>query len=157
MDISKASNIERLFFDLLNRNPKLLKEKMEDFETTGNLDLTEHLTTLTNRYQFISHSTTHKDRCLTIQSVYNQTNMIIDPHTASAISSAVALRDNTRVPMICMETAKPTKFEETIQEALGFIPKRPSQFMELEKKEQRFYDVGATVALLKKFIEEQVK
>jgi len=58
--------------------------------------------------------------------------------------------------MLCMETAKPTKFESAIQEALGFVPERPQGFDALEEKEQRFFDVDASDEAIKLFIKEKL-
>jgi len=44
------------------------------------------------------------------------------------------------VPMVCLETALPAKFEETVREAVGRVPERPTRFVGIESKE-RFCDV----------------
>ena len=54
--------------------------------------------------------------------------------------------------MICMETAKPCKFEASVEEALGMLPDRPPAFRDIETQPQRFYDVAATEEALKTFI-----
>lgn len=52
-----------------------------------------------------------------IQYVHEKTGSIIDPHTADALKVATDVRD-TNIKTICLETALPVKFEETIGEAL---------------------------------------
>jgi len=42
------------------------------------------------------------------------------------------------VPMVCLETAQPAKFSETIVEAIGREPPRPAAFADLEAEPQRF-------------------
>jgi len=152
MDISKASNIERLFYDLVDNDAQILTDKMTEFETTKSLDLTQYLTKLTD-YGFISGNSTHTQRCDVIKSVYAKTKRIIDPHTAAAVKVALDVNDG-KVPMICMETAKPTKFEDAVKEALGFVPPRPEGFDDLEQKEQRFFDCEATQQSVKDFIKK---
>ena len=49
--------------------------------------------------------------------------MVVDPHTADGVK--VGLEHRERVLLICIETALPAKFAATIQEALGYEPKRP--------------------------------
>ena len=44
------------------------------------------------------------------------------------------------VPMVCLETALPVKFGDTVLEALGRLPGRPPRFEALEDLE-RFCDV----------------
>jgi threonine synthase len=156
MDISKASNIERLFFDLLDRKPDILSETMAEFETTKSVDLSHLYPKLRDDLGFISGRSTHNERRDVIKSVYSQFNYIIDPHTASAVKVAQDYHDQSKIPMICMETAKPTKFESAVKEAIGFIPNRPKGFNGLEDREQRFYEIDASVEALKAFIKENI-
>jgi threonine synthase len=156
MDISKASNIERLFFDLLDRKPDILSETMAEFETTKSVDLSHLYPKLRDDLGFISGRSTHNERRDVIKSVYSQFNYIIDPHTASAVKVAQDYHDQSKIPMICMETAKPTKFESAVEEAIGFIPDRPKRFRGLEDREQRFYEIDASVEALKAFIKENI-
>jgi threonine synthase len=152
MDISKASNIERLFFDLYDRDAVKLSEVMNTFETTKSVDLSDKVDFLRHNIGFLSDASTHDARLATIKQVYHSHGYIIDPHTAAAVKAAYQYRDDTGVPMICMETAKPTKFESAVSEAIGFIPERPKPFQGLEEKPQRFFDVDPSVDALKVFI-----
>lgn len=154
MDISKASNIERFFYDVVGRDASVLADLMKEFETTHTLDLSQYLDKIQNEIGFYSGPSDHNERKRVIQDTYKQTHVIVDPHTASAIKVAKEYRDDSTVPMICMETAKPTKFESAIQEALGFVPERPPGFEGLEDKEQRFFDVAASDESVKRFIKE---
>jgi threonine synthase len=54
--------------------------------------------------------------------------------------------------MICLETALPTKFEETILEALGRPAPRPKGLEYLESLPQRVEKIGADVENLKRII-----
>jgi threonine synthase len=152
MDISKASNIERLFFDLYDRDPVQLSKVMTTFETTKFVDLSDKVDYLRHDMGFFSDASTHDERLATMKQVYDSHGYIIDPHTAAAVKAAYQFRDNSGVPMICMETAKPTKFESAVSEAIGFIPERPKPFQGLEEKPQRFFDIDASVEALKRFI-----
>ncbi len=151
MDISKASNIERLFFDVLGRDAALLSQNMQAFESTASLDLKACLPSLLNEYGFVSGSSTHDERQAVIQSVYRNSGIVVDPHTAAALKVAYEYQCDA-IPMVCMETAKPAKFEETVQAALGIVPDRPAAFVGLESKPQRFFDLPADVTSLKQFI-----
>jgi threonine synthase len=157
MDISKASNIERYFFDLLDRNPDRLKTLMDTFDATKKIDLSDFLSEIKNKDGFVSSASTHEERKAIIQSTYKETQRIIDPHTAASVKVALEFKKEDSVPMICMETAKPTKFEEAIHEALGFIPDRPAGFEGLEEKDQRFFDVLDSAESVKSFIRSILK
>ena len=153
MDISKASNLERLIYDLLDQDSKKLAEVFKEFETHKRIDLSDHLPKL-QEIGFYSDPSTHEERKEVIQQVYDQTGIIIDPHTAAGVKAAM-IYEKDETPIVCMETAKPTKFEHTVEEAVGFVPDRPVDFKELENKEQRFYDVSKSADAVKAFIEDK--
>jgi len=56
------------------------------------------------------------------------------------------------VPLVCLETALPVKFAETIREALGREPERPAEFAGLEERPQRVRVIEQDVELLKRLI-----
>lgn len=136
MDISKASNFERLLYDLLEGDAKEVSAFMREFQHTGRAcfaDFGISPTALKDK-GFDSGSSSHSDRIKAIQWVYNHSGIIIDPHTADAVTVARQKHTDTDVPMVAMSTALPVKFEETIHEALGFVPKRETRFERLEEK-----------------------
>ena len=156
MDISKASNIERLFFDIVDRDPKACSDLMAEFETNKHISLVDKLDFI-NSVGFESDSCTHLDRVKCIKKVYDDSGYVIDPHTAAAMKFAFEKQElNNPVPIICMETAKSTKFESIISESLGFIPDRPEQFKNLESKPQRFFDVDNSIDSVKDFIKKNI-
>ena len=61
------------------------------------------------------------------------------------------LRDPT-VPMVVLETALPTKFEETMVEALGERPPRPAGLENLESLPQRSQVMDVDVDAVKSLI-----
>jgi threonine synthase len=56
------------------------------------------------------------------------------------------------VPLICLETALPAKFSETIHEALGRNPDRPAGYENIEALPQRFEVIDADAAKVKAYI-----
>ena len=87
--------------------------------------------------------------------IRRHTGVIVDPHTADGIKVALAHIDRD-VPMICLETALPAKFPETIIEALGREPERPAAYAGLETRPQRFERLPADVEAVKSFIARHV-
>jgi threonine synthase len=141
MDISKASNFERYVFDIAGRDPDLLRELWWQLDTRGEFDVAG--TPLRDKViasGFVSGSSTHADRLATIRSVFEQTGLVIDPHTADGVKVAreyLARGDGSATPMVCLETALPAKFEATIVEAIGRTPERPAAYDGLESLPQR--------------------
>ena len=54
--------------------------------------------------------------------------------------------------MICLETALPAKFGETISEALGRAPERPRALEDLEALPQRFEVIEPDAEIVKRAI-----
>jgi threonine synthase len=77
--------------------------------------------------------------------------MMIDPHTADGVHVVLQYRE-PGVPLICLETALPMKFAETIREAIGREPERPAEFAGLEERPQRVRVIEPDVELLKRLI-----
>jgi len=152
MDISVASNFERFLYDVLGRDPKLTRQYMEQFEKERVIDLskTPYFENVRNS-GIISGSSTHDDRIGTIRRVYEKYGRIIDPHTADGVNIGLQYKEKG-IPLICLETAKPTKFEDTIKEALGFVPKRPEQYKGLEQNKPRVELMDVDVHALKGYI-----
>ena len=76
---------------------------------------------------------------------------MVDTHTADGIKVGLEQR-RPGLPLICLETALPAKFEETIIEALGRKPERPAAMVGIENLPQRVEIMEADVTQLKKFI-----
>jgi threonine synthase len=154
MDISKASNFERFVFDLLERDaPKTQSIFGDGLSRDGFFDLSAdpRFAKAAHTYGFQSGKSTHADRLHTIQQVYAQNGIMVDPHTADGIKVAKE-HLNPAVPMIVLETALPIKFAATLVEALGLEPNRPAQFEGIEKLPKRVMVMKADVAQIKAYI-----
>jgi threonine synthase len=152
MDISKASNFERYVFDLVGRDAKRLAALWRQVDTQGVFDLrSSPVFAAMPATGFVSGSSSHADRLATIRSIYETYGQMIDTHTADGLKVGLAHRE-PGVPLICLETALPVKFAETIREALGRDPARPAGFEALEQAPQRVTVVDADAAQVKDFI-----
>ena len=152
MDISKASNFERFVFDLVGRNPAIVRNLWQQVDGGGAFDLrdTSHMSAL-GKYGIVSGSSSHADRLATIQDVWRQHEIMIDTHTADGVKVA---REHgvAGIPMIVLETAQPVKFAETIREALGCDPVRPQELDGIENLPQRVEVVDAQVDAIKQIV-----
>ena len=152
MDISKSSNFERYVYDLVGRDGAKLRGLWEKIEREGVLDLldTEYFGRISDS-GFVSGSSTHADRLATIRRLWKDYGVMVDPHTADGVKVGLDQWEE-RVPLVCMETAKPAKFAATIREALGRDPERPLGFEDLEKLPQRVEVMEADAKAVKAFI-----
>ena len=144
MDISKASNFERYVYDVVGRDPARLKLLWRALDAKGEF-------TLGPGDEFASGRSTHADRLATIRKVYEKHGVMIDPHTADGVHVGLQHRE-PGVPLVCLETALPVKFAETIREALGREPERPAEFVGLEERPQNVRVIEADVKILKRLI-----
>ncbi len=143
MDISRASNFERYVFDLLKRDAKAVHELWRRLEQEGGFDLPGF-----PRTDFVAGRSTHADRIATIRSLHSKYGATIDPHTADGVKVGLERRERG-VPLICLETALPAKFGDTIREALG---SEPARHEDLERRPQRFEVIEPDAEAVKRVI-----
>ncbi|MEW6415865.1 MAG: threonine synthase [Pseudomonadota bacterium] len=158
MDISKASNFERFVFDLAGRDAAKIRSLWGAVEQGGSFDLKAHadprggsLFDRVAEFGMVSGSSNHANRIDTIRTVYEVYGTMIDPHTADGIKVGLEHRE-PGVPLVCMETAQPAKFEDAIREALGIEPVRPAELAKLETLPQKKHVMDADVEAVKRYI-----
>ncbi|CUI98559.1 threonine synthase [Achromobacter xylosoxidans] len=156
MDISRASNFERFVFDLVGRDAGRVKALWADMARDGFFDLSALKPQFEAQYGFVSGASSHEDRLATIRSLYDQTGVLVDPHTADGVKVA---REHVEpgVPMLVLETALPAKFSETIEAALGRPATPPGNLANLESLPQRVEVMDCDVAAVRRYIEAHAK
>ena len=156
MDISKASNFERFMFDLVGRDGAKVREFWREVEAGGSFDIkhTAYWDALP-KFHFSSGKSSHQDRLKTIREVWEEYGVMVDTHTADGLKVGLEQR-RPSLPLICLETALPAKFAETIREALGREPERPAALEGIENLPQRCEVMDADVAKLKAFISANI-
>ncbi len=162
MDISKASNFERFVFDLVGRDGAKVREFWSKVDAGGAPDApafdikhTPYWNALP-KFHFSSGKSTHQDRLKTIREIWEEYGVMIDTHTADGLKVGLEQR-RPSLPLICLETALPAKFAETIREALGREPERPESMIGIENLPQRVEVMDADVVKLKAFISANVQ
>jgi threonine synthase len=155
MDISKASNFERYLFDLVGRDGARVKELLRRLDTDGEFDLSgSAFYRKVPETGFVAGKSSHADRLATIKQVFSKYETMIDPHTADGVRVGLQYRE-PGVPLVCLETALPVKFAQTIRAALGRDPERPAEFVGLEKRPQRCELIEPDADFLKRYIEKK--
>ncbi len=157
MDISKASNFERYVFNLTGNDGLRTRELYAQVGATMAFDLNgTDLRSQMSDHAVVSGSSTHEDRLNTIRYVHEATGRVIDPHTADGVKVA---REQTAsngaradIPTLCLETALPAKFGETIVEALGQEPSRPASAVGLEDLPQHVTVIDNSADAVKAFL-----
>jgi threonine synthase len=155
MDISKASNFERFIFDLIDRDPEKLRSLWKKIDQGESFDLssTGYFGKVSN-YGFTSSSSSHQNRLHFIKLLHEKFNLIIDTHTADGFKAAFDHFDQSEeIPMVVLETALPTKFEETVMEAIKLKPPRPDGLSNIEQLPQKSFEIENDINQVKQFIE----
>ncbi len=153
MDISRASNFERFVFDLLDQDPAKLRECWDQLTRDGKFDLSHLLPQFESRYGFVSGVSSHQDRVATIKSIYEDSGLLIDPHTADGVKVAASFIEDG-IPMLVLETALPAKFSETIQEAIGKAAPVPEHLRDLADLPQRVQVMECDAKLVRDYIRQ---
>src|SRR5690606_29954999 len=93
------------------------------------------------RKLFDSYAVDDETTCKTIRQVYEETEEVLDPHTAIGVQAARECRRDISIPMVTLATAHPVKFPEAVEKAgIGVNPQLPHHLADLfERKEA--YDV----------------
>jgi threonine synthase len=153
MDISKASNFERFIWDSVGQQGEKVAELWRRVDEEGGFDLStdDAWEKVDEDSGLSSGRSSHDDRIATIKLVKKQYGRVIDPHTADGVKIALRARERG-VPMICLETALPAKFDATIVEALGEHAPRPEAFEGIEKLPQRVEVMKPDAQAVKAFI-----
>lgn len=156
MDISKASNFERFIFDLTGRDPTKINELWLAVDSGKAFDIAgTPLWERIRKSHIVSGTSSHGARMDTIRRIYKKYGVVVDTHTADGLKVGLEYHEKD-VPLICMETALPAKFSNSIVEAIGIKPSRPAGYENLENLPQRFVEMDADTFAVKDFIAKHV-
>tara|TARA_B100001063_G_C16570366_1_gene455537 strand:- start:83 stop:796 length:714 start_codon:yes stop_codon:yes gene_type:complete len=139
MDIMVSSNFERLMFDLYGRNGEALAAQMNSWKTeSGSIDSYRWKKA---RELFDSLSLNDDETCAVIKQVFDETEYLLDPHTAIGVGAARQCRRDSTIPMVTLATAHPVKFPEAIDKSgVGISPQLPVHMSDLFDRQEK-YDV----------------
>ncbi len=126
MDIQLASNFERLLFELAGRDAARVRALMEALGTAGAFRLSQgELGQL--RDAFAAHAVGEQETEATIRGVFEETGMLVDPHTAVGVAASHQEMDLGATPMIVLSTAHEAKFPDAVKRATGREPEQPER------------------------------
>jgi threonine synthase len=157
MDISKASNFERFVFCMTGGDGAATGALWQQLAKTGQFKVSDSVPDTARNVEqsgLVSGKSTHANRLETIREIDSKYKRVIDPHTADGVFVGRKYLEHG-VPMICLETALPAKFAETIEEALNRKAPRPAGLENLEALPQRVENIAADVENLKRIIAER--
>ncbi len=153
MDIMVASNFERLLFELEERDAVRTTAHLCGFRAGKGIRIeTARIRALAPH--FMAGRAGEEETRSTIRSVFEESGVTVDPHTAVGIAVGRRLRAADEGPLICLATAHPAKFPETVHACLGRTPSLPRRWQGLFEREERFCVMEPDLERLKARIRE---
>lgn len=156
MDIQISSNFERLLFDMVGRDSAHVAALMASLKQDRSFTVPPAaLAQIEGR--FGAHRVSEDATLATIRSVYEQADMLIDPHTAVAVAAArrdLQATGDTSTPMVILSTAHPAKFPDAVEKATGIRPPLPPFLADLHTREEHYDVIDNDLAAVQQYIEQ---
>lgn len=151
MDIMVSSNFERLLFDLYGRDGHAIAGLMEEWKTkSGSI---EDYRWKSARALFDSWAVDDQRTCSVIREVYEQTEYLLDPHTAIGVEAARKTRRDAAIPMVTLGTAHPVKFPEAVENSnVDVEPVLPHHMADLFDREERYEVLENSLSTVQSFV-----
>jgi threonine synthase len=151
MDIQVSSNFERLLFEMNGRDGGMTSAQLQRFRDRGLLNIEQDQYEQWIAPTFRAARANDHDTLSTIRSVYEETGMLIDPHTAVGVKAARDLAEDG-VTMLTLATAHPAKFPDAVERATGIRPELPEHLSNLFSKPERTNDLPNDLAAVEAFV-----
>ena len=119
MDILISSNLERLLFELVDRDEKALRALMESLKKDGRYTLPQKALSALQE-SFFGACADDQQTVRMIRSVWQTRQYLVDPHTAVGLCALEEYRQSapTRLTLV-NATASPFKFAQDVGRAIG--------------------------------------
>ena len=151
MDIQVSSNLERLLFDLYERDGAALAKAMTDFRATGKFAAPEKSWRQV-RGLFHAASLDDAGTLQVMQALHARTGELVDPHSAIGIHAAMECRADRETPIVALATAHPAKFPDAVERATGIRPELPAFLADLHARPERMSDLPNNLRAVQDYV-----
>jgi threonine synthase len=148
MDIQVSSNMERILFELLDRDGARTAELMLRFRDLGSVEVPRDPV-------FAAARLDDDETSVVIRDVHDRYGYLVDPHTAVAIGAASRERRDGEA-VVCLSTAHPSKFPDAVARAIGIEPPVPNRLAAALEGEELYDLVPNDLALVKSLVRAAV-
>ena len=157
MDIQVSSNFERLLFEAAGRDGARVTRLMSDFRSTGRLDVDDGEWRFMRRH-FEAHRLDDAGTKAVIKSVYADSGLLVDPHSAVGIAAGRARTGGATdaQPLVALATAHPAKFPDATFAATGIHPQLPPHMADLFERPERLNVIDNHLGALEAFINQSL-
>jgi threonine synthase len=154
MDIQVSSNLERLLWEAVGRDGKLVTTLLKRFRDERALSLEPAVFKLLGD-GFAAHRTDDQATLDVIRRVYEQHGVLVDPHTA--VGLAGVFDQPCTEPTVVLATAHPAKFPDAVERATGVRPALPDRLADLLERPERVTVVPNDLARVEAFVAEHAR
>lgn len=156
MDIQVSSNFERLLFDAYGRDGEAVSRLMQSLSQSGAFEVdAEQMSEI--RERFAAARIDEAETAETIRRTLEETEELVDPHSAVGLAAAARLRGTPSVPMVTLATAHPAKFPDAVKKATGIHPELPHAMSDLFEREERLAALPNDLGAIEAFIRERAR
>lgn len=149
MDIQISSNFERFLFAMGENDSERLSQWMSAFSQTGRVSVGDYF--WKKAQDFIWAERLSDEETLDVmKKTYQHSGAILDPHTAVGVGAAQ--RHHFKVPVVCIATAHPAKFGDTVEQALGVKPPMPTVLQGLASLPTRCQQIPASTDAVMQYL-----
>jgi threonine synthase len=151
MDIQVSSNLERLLFDLYDRDGPRLAAAITEFRQTGRFQAPQETW---GGVEGLFRATALDDpgTLRAMGELYRRTGELIDPHSAIGIHAAEACRTDRATPIVALGTAHPAKFPDAVEQATGIRPELPAFLADLHDRPERMAGLPNTLRAVQDYV-----
>ena len=150
MDISVASNFERLLYNLYDNDSSLLAKNMRAFPEKS-IDIPDSKIDAVSNF-FKSHCSNDQEIIKQIINTHQKIGYLIDPHTATGVRASNEISPSNE-PVITMGTAHPAKFSEAIEKAIpDYHSSLPKKVEKTLQQEEQFNILAENYEEIKSFV-----
>lgn len=155
MDIMISSNFERLLFDLFDRDGERLADFMQRCNKES-VNLPDEAFAKA-RELFDSYAVDDELTCKTIAEVFDESEYLLDPHSAIGVRAAREVAREKALPVITLATAHPAKFAEAALKAgQSQEPALPHHMADLLEREERFTVLANDMQAVHQFMQNNI-
>lgn len=152
MDIQIASNFERLIYDISDKDSETTKEIMNKIKL-NKYKINEKDLIKINK-DFVSECINEEETLSTIKQIYNEYNLVIDPHTAIGVGALRKLNIKSR--SIVLATAHPCKFPLAIEKAINKTEPLPDELNYILNEKEHYEILDNNVDKIKNYVKEKI-
>lgn len=150
MDISVASNFERIVFEALGRDGGQLKQLYDGFAQSGQYDIPPPALDML-RTHFAGFGVDDSETRWALADCYEQTGEVLCPHTAVGWRARFD-GEETSGARVLLATAHPAKFPETVEMVLSKSPTLPPHCSDLFERTEKMVLLRADIGTVKEYI-----